>query len=86
MPGNSWGDGHESAASRYHLRHGDSFHLLSVRYRTARLSEREMEKRALRLRRPPNQLVAAAPAHAERDRRNPRVLPARGRVCKGSCR
>jgi hypothetical protein len=56
----SWGDGHESAASRYRLRHGDDFHLASVRYGSARLSERQMEKRALRLRRSLSQLVAAA--------------------------
>jgi hypothetical protein len=46
----SWGDSHESAASRYRLRHGDSFHLSGICYRSAQLSEREMEKRAVRLR------------------------------------
>jgi hypothetical protein len=46
----SWGDGHESAASRYRLRHGDDFHLSSICYGSTRLSEREMEKRALRVR------------------------------------
>ena len=60
MQGTDLGEtGHESVASWYRLRHSDDFQLSSICYGSTRLSEREMEKRALRLRGHPSQFVAA---------------------------
>jgi hypothetical protein len=47
---NLGGDGHESAPGWYRLRNNDGFHLSGFCYRPARLSKRQMEKGALRLR------------------------------------